>query len=302
LQNQAEIWVVGEVLVDLINGAPIIGGGPANTAKALARLGERVEFIGGLSSDRYGHMAWMELASDGVGVDLSLESDKKSAMAIVEVEGDGSARYQFQLEESATFDFSQSWLPKPDGVKVLHIGTLATLVEPGASELFAWVSEMLGQREGVAIIFDPNVRPAVSSDRKLYREKVEAWVALSSVVKASDQDIAWLYPDWSESEAVKSWQDMGPELVVVTKGSDGAIAYCGDESLSVSAPTIQVVDTVGAGDTFGAVITRALKEYGANNLKGDLLYEVLELAVKAASITCMRAGAKPPTLAELESF
>ncbi len=139
------IWVCGEVLIDLIPGGdgvrvPHVGGGPANTAKALARLGQDVYFIDGISSDEYGQISRKELLDDEVKLDLALNSDKPTCLAIVSLDEKGGATYEFKIDGTATFDFSASWLPDPSRYKpnVLHIGTLVTVIQPGADVLYDW--------------------------------------------------------------------------------------------------------------------------------------------------------------------
>jgi len=190
------IWVCGEVLIDILPTGPVVGGGPANTAKALARLGHDVDFIDGISTDVYGVSARKELERDGVGLSLVLTSGKPTCTATVTLDSNGSASYEFLIDGTATFDFSPSWLPDPERLKpsVLHIGTLVTIVEPASSIVFDWAVKCA---ELAPIVFDPNVRSSVVSDRDKYRAAVEKWVGISSVIKLSDDDISWLYPDVS---------------------------------------------------------------------------------------------------------
>ena len=297
----APIWVCGEVLVDLlpsIDGGgriAVVGGGPANTAKALARLGHQVEFIDGISTDHYGKSAQDELRKDGVGLRLSKISDKPTCQAIVNLDENGSARYEFLIEGTATFDFSQSWLPEGHP-SVLHIGTLATVIEPGALELFEWAKKI---SERVPIVFDPNVRPAVLSDSSKYRSVVEKWVGISNVVKVSEDDIALLYPAKSEEDVAREWLALGAELVVVTRGADGMVGITKSDVISVPGVAVSVIDTVGAGDTVGAIIVEGVYKYGVSGLKGDVLKSVLLRAAKAASVTVGRRGAQPPFLHEI---
>ena len=192
------MWVCGEVLVDLIPDTTkpgsterigIIGGGPENTAIALARLGHEVEFIDGISTDKWGEAAKNELHLDGVGTRFCKFSDKPTCQAIVTLDEKGQASYEFIIDGTATFDFSADWLPdaykhKPS---LLHIGTLVTAVEPAASVLFDWA---LAVSELAPIIIDPNIRPAVIPDREKYRAQVERWIEISSVVKVSEDDLA----------------------------------------------------------------------------------------------------------------
>ena len=161
------IWVAGEVLIDILPTGDFVGGGPANTARALARLGYDVDFIDGISSDAYGVIARKELERDGVGLDLSLQSDKPTCTATLTLDSKGVASYDFLIEGTATFDFNASWLPDASMFKpsLLHIGTLATIIEPGAGALFDWAVRV---GEFAPIVFDPNIRPSVMSDPVTY--------------------------------------------------------------------------------------------------------------------------------------
>lgn len=300
------IWVCGEVLIDLIpdksgERTPHVGGGPANTAKALARLGHDVQFIDGISSDKYGRMSEKELLDDEVKLDLALKSDKPTCLAIITLNENGGASYQFEIDGTATFDFSAEWLPDPSRYKpqVLHIGTLVTVIQPGADVLFEWALQVA---EFAPIVFDPNVRSVVMSDHEKYVEAVERWVSISSVVKVSDDDLAWLYPDQSYEAVAKRWIDAGAALVVVTRGPSGLVGLTADGSVEVPGVKVEVADTVGAGDTVGAIIVEAMIEKGILNLTGEVLKSVLHRAAVAAGITCSRKGAQPPYKHELKGI
>ena len=288
----------GEVLIDILPTGPVVGGGPANTAKALARLGHDVEFIDGISTDAYGVSARKELERDGVGLSLSLVSDKPTCTATVTLDSAGSASYQFLIDGTATFDFNDSWLPDPERLKpsVLHIGTLVTIVEPASSTLYQWAIKCA---EFAPIVFDPNVRSSVVGDREKYRSAVEQWAAISSVIKLSDDDISWLYPDESMDQVAKRWIAAGSSLVVVTRGAQGIIGYTEHGYEEVEGAKVTVVDTVGAGDTVGAILVEGIIKHSVNGLQGQILNAVLHRAAIAAGITVSRAGAQPPRLHEL---
>jgi len=298
-----QVWVTGEVLIDLIpEGAdrkPIVGGGPANTAKAIAKLGIDTQFIGGISSDQYGQMAKDELVSAGVKLDYVKYSDKPTCLAIVSLSESGSATYKFVIENTSTFDFTSEWLPNPQTVRtsLLYIGTLATAIEPGASALFEWAQSVA---KIAPIVFDPNIRSAVISDRKQYVAQVERWVEISSVVKVSEEDIKWLYPSLEIEQVVNDWLIKGPSLVVVTYGDKGLTGYRKGEEVIVEAVKVKVADTVGAGDTVGAILVEAIVKDGLDSLNGVRLETMLKRAAKAAAITVSRVGANPPTSEELE--
>ena len=298
-----QVWVVGEVLIDLIPDGTerraVVGGGPANTAKALAKLGIDTQFIDGISSDKYGQMALKELHKDNVKLDFAHFSDKPTCLAIVSLDSSGSATYEFVIEGTATFDFTSTWLPDPVSNKpcLLHIGTLVTALEPAASILHRWASDLA---KVAPIVFDPNIRPAVMGNRDEYVKQVERWIDIATAVKVSDDDINWLYPDKSIDDVANSWLAKGAKLVVVTFGEKGLSAFSEQEKISVPAQKVIVADTVGAGDTVGAILVEAIIESGLEKLHGEVLKKMLERAAKAAAITASRTGAVPPTKDEIK--
>ncbi len=290
--------MAGEVLIDILPTGDVVGGGPANTAKALARLGYEVDFIDGISHDAFGLKARKELERDGVSLDLCLVSEKPTCTATVTVNSNGGASYEFLINGTATFDFNNSWLPDPERLKpsVLHIGTLATIIEPGAGVLFDWA---LRVGEFAPIVFDPNIRPSVMGDRAIYASSVEKWVGISSIVKVSDDDIKWLYPDETLDEVARRWIAQGVSCVVVTRGAHGLIGYTEHGIEEVDGARVDVIDTVGAGDTVGAIVVEGIIQHSVSGLTGHVLNGVLHKAAIAAGITCSRAGAQPPHKHEL---
>ena len=297
-----QVWVCGEVVIDLIPDGTerraVVGGGPANTAKALSKLGIATQFIDGISTDKYGQMALKELHKDGVLLDFVKFSDKPTCLAIVSLNAKGGASYEFVIDDTATFDFSHSWLPDATVSKpsLLHIGTLVTAIEPAASVLFEWSSKVA---KVAPIVFDPNIRPAVMIDRAKYVKQVERWISIANAVKVSDDDIYWLYPGEDLDKVAKRWLGMGPELIVVTFGDKGLAGYRKDSKISVDAKKVVVADTVGAGDTVGAILVEAIIEDGLDKLVNERLTSMLDRAAKAAAITVSRTGALPPSSAEI---
>ena len=296
------IWVAGEVLIDLIpkdgGRVAIVGGGPANTAKALARLGFDSYFIDGISTDAYGEQARAELLADGVKLDYTLTSDNPTCLATVTLDANGSASYEFLIDGTATFEFNESWLPDPAiPPAVLHIGTLATIVEPGATNLFNWAKNVKAP-----LVFDPNIRSSVVSDRVRYQTIVQKWATISSVIKMSEDDLAWLYPEMDFRSAAENFINEKTQLVVITRGDVGIDGFTEDGEVSVPGVKVDVVDTVGAGDTVGAILVEGIVRHGLDNLVGSTLEDTLKRAAAAAAITCSRAGANPPTQKELEGF
>jgi fructokinase len=179
---------------------------------------------------------------------------------------------------------------------VLHIGTLVTVIEPGASALYDWAMSVA---ELAPIVFDPNIRPSVMPDRDLYEAAVEKWAALSAVIKVSDDDLAWLFPGQAIEDVANRWINDGAFLVVVTRGANGLVGFTSDGRVEVPGVKVDVVDTVGAGDTVGAIVVEAMLAHGLVELRGDLLRSVLTRAAAAAAITCSRKGAQPPYKHEL---
>ncbi len=292
-----QVWVCGEVLIDLIPDGverrAVVGGGPANTAKALSKLGITTQFIDGISTDKYGQMALSELQKDGVLLDFVKFSDKPTCLAIVSLNSKGGATYEFVIDDTATFDFSHSWLPDAADKTplLLHIGTLVTAIEPAASVLFEWAKKV---SQVAPIVFDPNIRPTVMSDRNEYVKQAERWVSISNAVKVSDDDIYWLYPGEDLDKVSKRWLGMGPELIVVTFGDKGLAGYRENSKISVDAKKVVVADTVGAGDTVGAILVEAIIEDGLDKLTNERLSLMLDRAARAAAITVSRTGALPP--------
>ena len=292
-----QVWVCGEVVIDLIPDGTerkaVVGGGPANTAKALSKLGISTQFIDGISTDKYGQMALSELEKDGVLLDFVKFSDKPTCLAIISLNSKGGASYEFVIDNTATFDFSHTWLPDPINIKpsLLHIGTLVTAIEPAATILFEWANKVA---KVAPIVFDPNIRPAVMNNRGEYVKQVERWVGISSSVKVSDDDIYWLYPGQDLDKVAKRWLGMGPKLIVVTFGDKGLAGYRENSKISVDAKKVVVADTVGAGDTVGAILVEAIIEDCLAKLTNERLSLMLDRAARAAAITVSRSGALPP--------
>jgi fructokinase len=288
------VWVCGEALIDLLPTGPVPGGGPANTAIALARLGIDVHFVGGLSDDEHGQLLRSHLAKSGVLLDHAIVSELPTALAVVTLNDQGSASYEFRLDQTATFSFDPAQLPVGSPT-VLHIGSLATVIEPAATALFEWASKI-----DAPIVFDPNVRPAVNGDADRYRRDVEKWASIATIIKLSDDDLRFLYPNDDEASALKRLMQARTKLIVLTRGSEGITAVTSSEEHHAPSQKVDVVDTVGAGDTVGAVFVEALVRDSNSPLTGQHLDYVLNRAVRAAAITCSRAGCQPPTSGELE--
>jgi fructokinase len=300
------IVVCGEALIDVIhNGdgtqraAP--GGGPFNTARSLARLGVPTAFLGRLSNDAFGRQLLEALKSDGVSLALASIGPEPTTIAVADVDSDGHADYQFEVRGTSAPNLTTEMLPDQlkDDVNALHIGTLGLVLQPMASALLELVRR---EREGRVVMVDPNIRVGLIPDNE-YRERLHAVLAESAIVKASDADLKWLYPDLTYQSAAERLLSEGVAIVVVTLGAQGAFAAHREFRVSVDAVHVQVVDTIGAGDAFGAGLFAWLYDHGA--IKPDLhledseLKEAVTFACLAAALTCARPGADPPWRSEM---
>ncbi|HEX9100370.1 MAG TPA: carbohydrate kinase [Candidatus Dormibacteraeota bacterium] len=308
MEGRGRIVVCGEALMDVVpagDGTQRVmpGGGPFNTARALARLGAPVSFLGRLSTDDFGRMLTSLLVADGVDLSLASFGPEPTTRAIAEVDRAGRAAYRFVIEGTSAPNLTPEMLPSalPPDIAALHIGTLGLVLEPMASTLAGLVRR---DGERLLVMVDPNIRPAVlDGDAAAYRARLGDVIARSAVVKTSDDDLDWLYPDLDVESAMARFLDAGARLIAVTLAQAGAVGAIGTVRVRVGAPKVEVTDTIGAGDVFGAALLAWLHEHG--KLKVDLslgphdLESALEFACLAASLTCTRAGADPPSRLEV---
>lgn len=304
------IVVGGEALVDLVDDhgllSPVPGGGPFNTAIALGRLGIPVAYLGTLSHDDYGSLLARLLTEAGVDMSLVRWSDAPTPLAVVHRHDDGENAYTFYLTGTSLTDLPPEAVPAlPEHAWAIHVGTLALAVDPPAAAYEALLDREAHRR---TIVLDPNVRPAVFGDQVSYRARFERLAKLADVVKLSEHDAAWIYPELERADILERVLGLGPRLVAITMGTLGAVAASREGQARVPAVPITVVDTVGAGDSFGAALLAALVEREAldpgatRSLDDSLLEEAVEYAVTAAAITCTRRGAVPPSRAEIAAW
>jgi fructokinase len=299
--------VIGESLIDVVQhpGGSIqehVGGSPANVAVGLARLGHEVAFATVVGDDERGARITSHLAEEGISLTEGSLGAQPTSAATSTLDATGAATYSFDL----TWDMPM--LPPLEGLGHVHTGSIAATLEPGAS---AVLTAIQAARPGATISYDPNVRPSLMVDPHEVRAKIEALIGLSDVVKASDEDIAWLYDGSPVPDVLRLWGRLGPALTVVTRGSDGAVVALSisGELSSVDARSVEVVDTVGAGDSFMAGLLSGLLENGflggteaRERLRSASLADVLpavDRALACAAITVSRPGADPPRRAEL---
>jgi fructokinase len=317
------ILVIGEALIDLIESREtkgqfqaVVGGANANVALALARRETDHQFLARISSDRFGTLIKELLSSNNVNLEHIINTDEPTTLAVISVNAQGSPTYNFYTNGTADWGWTKEELPTKEQVKALNakaisFGCLTMAMEPGNHVIEAWAKEL---KNDLTISHDINIRAALGFDRDKERVRVERVNSFSHIIKASDEDIEWLYdlePDSDLTEIINSWINNTNKIVLLTRGSQGTRIYRNNETVDVPARKITVVDTVGAGDTFIAHLLGQLEEnnyLGENPLEklASLPTEQLAQSVKtagiAASITCERAGCEPPTLEEVRAL
>lgn len=308
---------IGEALVDLVAGTDgsftaHAGGSPFNVAVTLGRLGARVSMSGAVGADAFGAVLTACLTDSGVDLDLWRTVAAPTSLAVATLAADGGASYSFYFDGTAGLDFTEAPAPGDGGdVDVLAAGSIASWFGEGSAR----VRDALARaRSGGAtlVCYDPNVRGALIDDVSAVRDRIETCVAAAHLVKASDEDVAFLYPAEPIEEVVARWHRIGAVLVVLTRGAAGAVASAHDGVLcDLPAVPIDVVDTVGAGDSFTGGLLWALGRAGlaspaaltaAVERADPALTAAVETAIAVAAVTSSRAGANPPTAAELAAF
>ncbi|GAB13343.1 putative fructokinase [Arthrobacter globiformis NBRC 12137] len=304
------ITVIGESLVDIIddqrrgNGDPEMhpGGSPLNVAVGCARLDLRTKLVTHFAEDRYGRMIADHLDSNGVRSIVG--GSEPTSTALASLDAVGAAQYTFSIG----WDINGASIPALAAAESslhVHTGSIATALPPGNKSVRGLVD---AARPHATISFDPNCRPAISPDVAAAREQAEDFVAASDIVKASDEDLLWLYPHRTLEESMAAWLDLGPSLLALTRGANGPVLMTGQGRVEMPGEPITVADTVGAGDSFMAGLISGLAQMdmlGAagrphlHNLSPDDLHALAAYANRAAAITCSRQGANPPTSAEL---
>ena len=303
------IVVAGEALIDLVPQdvagvtdapAPLLparGGGPYNTAVALARLGTATAFCSRVSTDAFGASLAGRLREEKVDLGLVQRGPEPTTLAVASVGEDGSAAYTFYCQGTADRLFALPG-PLPDATRAVSFGTCSLVLEPGASAY-----EELMRREtrlGRLVALDPNIREGLVPDPDAHRARFRRLLPSVSLLKLSDEDARWLGDD------VEGWLAAGPAAVVITRGGAGLTVHTASGgAYAVPAETVTVADTIGAGDTVNAALLHALSErdmLSADALagaSGDTWRQVLAFAARAAAVTCTRAGAEPPFAHEL---
>ncbi|MEQ8305003.1 MAG: carbohydrate kinase [Hoeflea sp.] len=300
----------GEALIDMLPRtstegedafAPYAGGAVFNTAIALGRLGLETGFFTGLSTDMFGDILRAALDESGVDHSHCARLDRPTTLAFVKLT-DGHASYAFFDENTAGRMITEADLPELDSaVEALHFGAISLIPEPCGS---TYESLMRREAPNKVISLDPNIRPGFITDPVAHRARIDRMIAMSDIVKMSDEDLEWFgQPDMET--AARAWLDQGPGLVIFTRGPKGAIAYSRNDVVEVEGVSVTVADTVGAGDTFNAGLLaslrrdRVLDKSAIGALSADAIGNALRLGAKAAAVTVSRPGANPPWAREI---
>lgn len=307
------ILCCGEALIDMIptptdtgrdGFVPYAGGAVFNTSIALGRLGVQTGMLTGLSTDMFGEQLADALKASHVDTSHLIRSDRPTTLAFVRLQ-DGHATYSFFDENSAGRMLGVDDLPAiSNEVSSLYFGGISLACEPGASSYATLLA-----REGTtrAVMMDPNIRPQFVQDIVKYRARLDDMMAMADIVKVSDEDLNWMIPSpLSLQDKVNTVLKSGPSVVILTRGSEGATGYLSDGTeVTVPARRVEIVDTVGAGDTFNAGVLAKLYERGAlqksklKTLSVDALTDALEHGARVAAVTVTRAGANPPWAEEI---
>ncbi|WP_149202281.1 carbohydrate kinase family protein [Actinotalea subterranea] len=307
--SERRALVIGEALIDVVRradgtGGEHVGGSPANVALGLGRLGRKVDLLTWFGPDTHGDLVRRHLEASGVTIVAGSDTAERTSVATATLDADGVASYDFDL----AWHVPERWTSPAVPPLVVHTGSIAAVLTPGGPDV-ARILE--AHRESATLTYDPNLRPSLMPPAAETRPVVEHLVALSDVVKVSDEDLAWLEPGTDPLEVARRWSTAGPAVVIVTRGGEGATAFTAEGGrLDVAAPRVAVADTVGAGDSFMGGLIDGL--WSAHLLGADrraalraaddvTLRSVLTRCTQIAAITVSRAGANPPTAAELEA-
>jgi fructokinase len=317
------IVVIGEALIDLIEDKStagkyqaVVGGANANVAIALARAGAKQQLLARISGDAFGQKIRQRLVDNKVGLDYAIAAKEPTSVAIASIGSSGGASYSFYVENTADWGWTNQELPTQQtmealGATALQFGCLTMAMPPGNAVVEAWAKDYF-DKDLLTLSHDVNVRPALGFDRNKERARVERVNSFSHLIKASDDDINWLYglePGSNLDQIAWDWIGQSAKIVFVTRGGDGASIYRKNKTkLDVQSRKVKVQDSVGAGDTFCANTLAQLQKIGAlgsgaferlANLTDEQLVEIAKVSSIAASMACEKTGAEPPTDSEL---
>ena len=298
-----DVLAIGEALIDVVrhdgedHAHP--GGSPLNVAIGASRLGLHAALSTRFADDAYGELISRHTADSDVWLTAGSVGAARTSTATATIQPDGSAQY--------VFDIDWDWSDDIDFVpKAVHTGSIGAVLQPGGSNVLATIERL---RPHCIVSYDPNARPALMGERESAVRIVEQYVRLADIIKASDEDVEWLYPDRSLEDTARAWAVMGPALVIVTRGGEGAVVVTSDDSMSYHvAPRVTVEDTIGAGDSFMAALLASMslrglltvdKRGALHMLDDSTVTKLINDALQCAAITVTRQGANPPSTADI---
>lgn len=300
------ITVMGEALIDIIvdpdgEVTSVVGGAPLNTARTLARLGESVAFLGGVSADAFGRRIHRLLTSDGVAMALPDLVEQPCTLAIAQIDEHGAATYRFMMEGTSAAAVTPELAVaaiSPD-CTAIHVGTLGLVLQPLAD---AAVAVVAAARPEQIVMVDPNCRPSVMTSSEVFDRTLAAVLTRADVVKVSGDDLAFMSPGVDPLIATTQLQARSGAVVLFTDGANSVSVITGAARVELAVPKVPVIDTVGAGDSFSGGFLAYLSQHGLHRdslSQIDVLTAAAEFGIQVAGITCQRAGAQPPFVHEL---
>ncbi len=293
--------VIGESLIDIVEGDEHVGGSPLNVAVGLGRLGRDVDFLTHIGDDSYGRRIADYVKASGAQLVPGSVTAARTSTAVATIADDGSASYTFDLE------WRLSGTPEVPPPVFVHTGSIAAVREPGCLAVAALLD---AYRVSATVTLDPNVRPALIANRDLARERIDRLIERSDIVKVSDEDLRWIDPEHEPEQTARTWLSLGPAIVAVTMGERGSLAFCAAGEAHVAAKQVRVADTIGAGDAFMVGLLDALWEMdllggdrraALARIRLDELTAALEAAGLVSALTVGRAGADLPDRAALRT-
>jgi len=304
------ILCCGEALMDMLprkmdDGAdvflPVPGGAIFNTAIALGRLGDDAGFFSSISADMFGQQLIGALNASNVDTKFCVKLENPTTLAFVKLNG-GQASYSFFDENSALRNLQESQLPElPNSVSALHFGAISLIPEPCGSAY----EKFMQDNQDKVISIDPNIRLGFINDEASHRSRIKRMIEMADIVKVSDEDLDWIAEDNPPQDIINSWFAGETKVVLLTRGAEGVTAYTKNGSVQMPAMNVDIVDTIGAGDTFNAGFLSGLKKSGRldkdklSAMTPEQIKPALELATKVAAFTVSKAGANPPWAHEL---
>lgn len=301
------ILVAGEALIDLLidpqgRVTAAQGGGPFNAARTIGRLGVAAQYVGRLSVDRFGRALAQTLTDDGVDIGVGDPCAEPTTLAAAELDEQGAASYRFYISGTSAPALRPADLPDMSAAAAVHVGSLALVLEPMARTLLDALASVPGS---APVMVDLNCRPLAIDDHAYYRGNLDAFVRRANIVKASTEDLEFLAGDVEPVVAARRLLDAGATAVLVTDGSRPVNVVVRDGVEQVEVPSVEVVDTVGAGDAFGAAVLAWWVDHGhgvAELADLELLRRAAVIGASVSAVNCTRAGANPPRRSELADW